>query len=189
MPAGGKSTIWGLSREALGPLGELIGSGAGSVLSGSSEQLRHHCDAPSDANEHKHTTALMGGPPHRPSAVAHNWGSLAHLSRWCSLRVSEWTEWTHTGGGKARAFKATPNATRWRHNSSLTSPLPSLQVAALKSHGSGRPTPVGRSPIAEFLAGALEPPDFRVVNAAISQLQMLGALEPTEALTPLGQVR
>jgi hypothetical protein len=28
----------------------------------------------------------------------------------------EWTRWTHTGGGKAPAFKPTPNATRWCHN-------------------------------------------------------------------------
>jgi hypothetical protein len=26
------------------------------------------CHPPSDANVHKHTTALMGGPPHNPSA-------------------------------------------------------------------------------------------------------------------------
>jgi dynein heavy chain len=28
-------------------------------------------------------------------------------------QVSEWTRWTHTGGGKAPAFKPTPNTTRW----------------------------------------------------------------------------
>jgi hypothetical protein len=29
-----------------------------------------------------------------------------------SYREREWTRWTHTGGGKAPAFKPTPNATR-----------------------------------------------------------------------------
>jgi HrpA-like RNA helicase len=67
-----------------------------------------------------------------------------------------------------------------------------LQVAALKSHGSeksaGPPHSLyGRSRIAAFLAGALEPPEYHVVTAAISQLRALGALEATEALTPLGQ--
>lgn len=71
-----------------------------------------------------------------------------------------------------------------------------LQVAALKSHGSGgaqaaEPQQLfnfrNRSPIADFLGGALEPPDYHVVTAAISQLRSLGALEPSEALTPLGQ--
>jgi hypothetical protein len=31
-------------------------------------------------------------------------------------REREGTRWTHTGGGKALAFKPTPNATRWCHN-------------------------------------------------------------------------
>ena len=31
-------------------------------------------------------------------------------------KLSKWTWWTHTGGGKAPAFKPTPNATRWCRN-------------------------------------------------------------------------
>ncbi|RVE42597.1 hypothetical protein evm_012766 [Chilo suppressalis] len=45
----------------------------------------------------------------------------------------------------------------------------------------------GNTPIADFLARALEPPSFLAVRNAVALLKTIGALTPTEDLTEIGQ--
>ena len=48
---------------------------------------------------------------------------------------------------------------------------------------------LGLGPAASFLDKVIEPPPARSIAAAVEQLQSVGALTPTEQLTPLGDLR
>ncbi|KAG6355188.1 hypothetical protein INS49_004269 [Diaporthe citri] len=78
--------------------------------------------------------------------------------------------------------------TRSRRESMRTSALPELLRSDLQETCLDVKTHPIKMPVAEFLAGAIEPPPPSAVETAMQNLVSLGALTKKEELTPLGRV-
>lgn len=78
--------------------------------------------------------------------------------------------------------------TRSRRESMRTSGLPELLRSDLQETCLDVKTQAIKMPVAEFLAGAIEPPPPSAVEIAMQNLVSLGALTQKEDLTPLGRV-
>lgn len=78
--------------------------------------------------------------------------------------------------------------TRSRRESMRTSGLPELLRSDLQETCLDVKTQAIKMPVAEFLAGAIEPPPPSAVETAMQNLVSLGALTKQEELTPLGRV-
>lgn len=78
--------------------------------------------------------------------------------------------------------------TRSRHESMRAVGLPEILRSDLQETCLDVKTQAFKMPVAEFLAGAIEPPSPSAVDTAIYNLISLGALTEEEELTPLGRV-